>query len=119
MCRILSLIALAAVLTCCGCLSSPNLAHPGPMDYQQTRAKVFEPFPDNDVGPPVVGGRPREYQEPVPETIRALQRPDEPLLLPYAQTPAQPAPNAQPPIITAPPIDTPPPAIYYPPGMTQ
>ena len=72
---ILSVIALTIMLpalpACTGpqALGLPNLAHPGTEEYQQTRAKVFEPYPDNEVGPPVVGARPREYQEPVPETI--------------------------------------------------
>ena len=65
---IVSLIALSVVLPpCCGCqLDTPNLAHPGTEANQQARAKVFEPYPDNEMGPPVVGGRPREYQDPRP-----------------------------------------------------
>ncbi|MGA2256556.1 MAG: hypothetical protein ABSG53_18060 [Thermoguttaceae bacterium] len=115
--RIVALIALSAVLlACCGCLATPNLAHPGTEAHQQARAQIFEPYPDNDVGPPVVGARPREYQDPRPETIRALQRPGEPVLVPCppSQAPQAPqAPIAQPPIVTAPP------AIYYPPAPTQ
>jgi len=105
--EILFVIALSAMLpTCCGCLAMPNLAHPGTEEYQQARAKVFEPYPDIDVGPPVAGARPREYQEPRPETIRAMQRPDEPVLAPQPQTQAPQAPIIQPPIVTCPPTAT-------------
>lgn len=128
--EILFVIALSAMLpTCCGCLAMPNLAHPGTEEYQQARAKVFEPYPDNDMGPPVVGGRPREYQDPRP-AFAVLQdmhpnpaagpRPGEPILAPCPQPQVLQTPIAQPPIITPPPaIYTPPPAIYYPPGVTQ
>ena len=99
---ILSLIALSAVLpACCGCLAMPNLAHPGTEEHQQARAQVFEPYPENDPGPPVVGARPREYQDPRAEVTRASsQRPGDPILAPCPQSQAA-APIAQPPIVTA------------------
>ena len=127
---IVSLIALSVVLPpCCGCqLDTPNLAHPGTEANQQARAKVFEPYPDNEMGPPVVGGRPREYQDPRP-SFAILQdmhpnraagpQPGEPLAT-CPQPQVLQTPIAQPQIITPPPaIYTPPPAIYYPPGVTQ
>ena len=120
---ILSLIAFSVVLpACCGCVAPPDLSHPGTEERQQARAQVFEPYPDNDVGPPVVGGRPREYQEPRP-AFAVLQdmhssgsvgpRPGEPILAPCPQGQVPQAPVAQPPIVTAPP------AIYSPPTTTQ
>jgi hypothetical protein len=111
---ILSLIALSTVLpTCCGCLALPNLAHPGTEEYQQARAKVFEPYPENEPGPPVVGARPREYQDPRAEVLRVQPREGEPILAPVPQSQVSQAPIAQPPIVT------PPPAIYCPPGLQQ
>jgi hypothetical protein len=114
-----SLIALSAVLPlCCGCLSMPNVAHPGTEARQQARAQVFEPYPENEMGPPVVGSRPREYQDPRPAFAvlqdmhpnRAAGRGStDPGLAPC---PPSAAPVPQPPVVTAPP------AIYYPPGMT-
>ena len=100
---ILSLIALSAVLpTCCGCLAMPNLAHPGTEDHQQARAQVFEPYPENELGPPVVGARPREYQDPRAGSHFELQpRPGEPILAPCPQSQVPQAPIAQPPIVTA------------------
>jgi hypothetical protein len=92
------------------------------VDHQQARAEVFEPYPENDAGPAVVGGRPREYQDPRP-SFAVLQdmhqdrnaglRVGGPALAPY------PPPQVLQPPIAQPQIATPPPAIYYPPAMTQ
>lgn len=43
----------------------------GPERYQQSWATVLDPYPDPDAGPEVVGGRPRDYDEPVPEVKRS------------------------------------------------
>ncbi len=111
---ILSLIALSAVLPMgCGCLSLPNVAHPGTEEHQQARAEVFGLYPENEPGPPIVGARPREYQDPRPEVLRYQPRQGEPIFAPCPQSQAPEAPIAQPPIVTAPP------AIYYPPTTTQ
>ncbi len=110
--RILSLIALSAVLpACAGCVAWPNLAHPGNEEHQQARAQVFEPYPENEPGPPIVGARPREYQDPRAEVLRVQPRIGEPILTPCPQSQVPEAPIVQPPIVT------PPPAIYNPPGM--
>src|SRR5271166_6600170 len=113
---ILSLIAFSAVLPMCGgCvgLATPNLSHPGTEANQQARAQVFEPYPENEPGPPVVGARPREYQEPRAEVLRVQPRLGEPVFAPSPQAQVPQEPISQPPIIT------PPPAVYCPPGMTQ
>ena len=54
----------------CG-VERPRLLHPGPAAYQQKKAERFDPYADNDIGPEVVGARPRDYQKPIPETSRA------------------------------------------------
>jgi len=110
---IITKISLMALLPACGgCLATPNLAHPGTEPYQQARARVWEPYPENEPGPPVVGARPREYQEPTAEPNRVMPRLGEAVVAPSAQAVPQP-PLAQPPIVTAPP------AIYNPPCATQ
>ncbi len=64
---IVSLIILSAVLPAgCSNVSTPNLVHPGTEEHQQARAYIFEPYPENGPGPPIVGARPREYQDPRP-----------------------------------------------------
>jgi len=61
---------LVAGLAGCG-VERPHLFHPGPAAYQQKKAERFDPYADNDIGPEVVGSRPRDYQKPIPETSRA------------------------------------------------
>ncbi len=110
---LLYLIALLLLLPVCGgCLSTPNVVHPGTEAYQQARARVFEPYPENEPGPPIVGGRPREYQNPVAEVDRVKPRPGEAIVWPYPQAAAQPVPT-QPAIVTTPP------QIYIPPCPVQ
>ena len=53
----------------------PDIYHPGPEGYQRLRAQRMDPYPDPDVGPEVVGGRPREYEVPPPEAVRAANPP--------------------------------------------
>jgi hypothetical protein len=107
---LLYLIALLALAPMCGCLATPNIVHPGTEQYQQARARVFEPYPENEPGPPIAGGRPREYMNPVAEVNRVTPRPGEAILWPYGQAAAQPAQPA---------IVTPPPQIYVPPCPAQ
>ncbi len=110
---ILLLIALSVVLPTCGCLATPNIFQPGTEAHQQTRAQIFDPYPENEPGPPVVGGRPREYENPPAEVTRVQPRLGEPVFAPYPQSQAPQAPVAQPVIVTAPP------AIYCPPAAAQ
>ena len=54
-----------------GCTAyQPRLAHPGTIEQQRLRSTIHDPYPDPDLGPKVDGGRPREYQEPLPEPVR-------------------------------------------------
>ena len=55
----------------CGCFSSINWRHPGTAPYQRQKAVRFDPYPENDIGPPVVGGRPLGYTQPPSESARA------------------------------------------------
>jgi hypothetical protein len=115
-----SLIALTVALSICsGCSADgskfagftlPNFSHPGTEATQQTRAQVFEPYPENEPGPPVVGARPREYEDPRAEVLRVQPRLGEPILTPLPQAQPPQAPIGQPTIVT------PPAAIYCPPG---
>lgn len=42
----------------------------GSVERQKNRAVTFDPYPLNDIGPPIVGGRPREYANPLAEPAR-------------------------------------------------
>jgi len=42
----------------------------GSEERQKYRAAAFDPYPLNDIGPEVVGGRPRGFMNPLPEAKR-------------------------------------------------
>ncbi len=62
---------LLAASTGCQNLARPNLACPGTAEAQQARAERFDPYPENEPGPKIVGGRPMEYENPPAEVFRA------------------------------------------------
>jgi hypothetical protein len=98
-----------------------SFAHPGPAAYQRAQAIQHDPYVLNDVGPEVVGGRPREYMIPVNEVERARQAATPPLALTPVAAPTVvvgPAPIGAPayapsastyPPMSAPVVTTPPP----------
>lgn len=54
---------LALALT--GCRVGESLwSPPGNLEKQRFEATVFDPYTDNELGPEVVGGRPRGFQKP-------------------------------------------------------
>lgn len=64
------ILLLVAGLT--GCRSGGSLLRPaGTVEKQRLNATVFDPFADNDIGPEVVGGRPKDYQKPLSEPDRS------------------------------------------------
>ncbi|MDY0169645.1 MAG: membrane or secreted protein [Thermoguttaceae bacterium] len=76
--RIVVWLILVGILPgCCG-LAPPNLHYPGTAGYQQARAQVFDPYPENEPGPAIEGGRPLEYERPIPEVDRARRLPKTP-----------------------------------------
>ncbi len=64
-------LVLAFAIGGCKGLKGPSWLHPGTAPYQQKQAERFDPYPDNQIAPEVVGGRPLEYTNPVPEPQRA------------------------------------------------
>lgn len=69
-----NLLVLVSSLLAIGCgphVRKPNLFDPGNAASQQYQAILHDPYPMPDVAPEIVGGRPREYQQPVPEVARA------------------------------------------------
>ena len=53
-----------------GCGYRPFVGPAGTLAYQRQNATLHDPYPDNDLGPEVVGGRPREFQKPLGEPVR-------------------------------------------------
>ena len=43
---------------------------PGTINEQRNRAAIHDPFPETDIGPDIIGGRPREFDRPLPEAER-------------------------------------------------
>ena len=66
-------VAIAILLACTGCAhtATPNWTNPGPATYQRSNALRFDPYPENDAGPAIVGARPPDYQNPPAEAGRA------------------------------------------------
>jgi hypothetical protein len=72
--RKLSVACLIGMLTGCAPEASKlrqSIAHPGPAVHQRAQAIEHDPYLLDDVGPEVVGARPREYQRPLNEVVRA------------------------------------------------
>ncbi|HEX4413912.1 MAG TPA: hypothetical protein VH107_09820 [Lacipirellulaceae bacterium] len=78
----------------------PDFAHPGPAAAQQAQAIQHDPYPLNDVGPEIVGGRPLAYQQPLTEEERALLRP--PMAGRLVPVPAPGAAVVAPPVLSSP-----------------
>ena len=66
------ILALSAICaTAGGCASDGSfLFNPGTIQQQRLRATVHDPYSDQDLGPEVVGGRPRDFQQPLAEPVR-------------------------------------------------
>ena len=58
---------------CSPTIRMPRLLHPGTAAYQRAQAEQFDPYPQNDMGPAIDGGRPIDYQVPVPQVERSRQ----------------------------------------------
>jgi hypothetical protein len=68
---LLTVVSLAASAGCAYGTHYPRLRNPGPAGYQRANAEAFDPYPLPDMGPPIVGGRPREFAIPRNEVERA------------------------------------------------
>ncbi|NLF08244.1 MAG: membrane or secreted protein [Pirellulaceae bacterium] len=64
---LLCLVALAG----CRTLAQPAWSKPGSADVQRARALRYDPYPESEPGPALVGVRPREYEVAPPEPSRA------------------------------------------------
>ena len=64
-----SAIAITTMIVGCQGYRLP-FGPPGTINEQRNRAAIHDPFPETDVGPDVIGGRPREFDRPLPEAKR-------------------------------------------------
>ncbi|MCA9155006.1 MAG: hypothetical protein R3C99_03735 [Pirellulaceae bacterium] len=70
---ILAVVWLSLSITGCGI--GPFSRPPGTAQQQRYSATLHDPYPDNDLGPEVVGGRPRDFQQPRAEAVRNTASP--------------------------------------------
>ncbi len=52
-----------------GCNHRPNFGPQGTIGMQRNRAVVHDPYPSNDLGPPIVGARPLGYERASAESM--------------------------------------------------
>lgn len=71
---ILPAILLAGVAGCQS-MTGPNWGSPGTAAMQLDRAERFDPYPEDEAGPPIEGSRPRGFQTPPAEVKRARWSP--------------------------------------------
>ena len=66
----LSLLApLMSVGTGCANLARPQWFNPGTVQQQRLRALHSDPYPDTNLGPEMVGVRPRDFDKSLPEAV--------------------------------------------------
>jgi hypothetical protein len=74
--QILALLIAWISMNLFGCgLRRPFERAPGTTVQQQYDAAQHDPYADNDAGPEVVGGRPREFAKPRSEPVRSRTHP--------------------------------------------
>lgn len=68
-----SVFSIGLVCTLAGCHLRPDLGPPGTIYEQRAKAVLGDPFPNNELGPPIMGGRPRGFEQPLsqPTNIQA------------------------------------------------
>ena len=71
--RICLMVAAIVVLT--GCSARPWWGPPGTIYQQRNNAVLHDPFPDNQAGPEIVGGRPMGFEQPWTEARNSQSSP--------------------------------------------
>jgi hypothetical protein len=81
--RFTLLLAVCLLAGATGCRTMwPHWFNPGNIQSQRYNATLYDPYPNVYQGPEVVGGRPRDYQQPLAEP-RQDQLQQERLWQPY------------------------------------
>ena len=77
--KVSALAAMVVSVAACGCSQRPRAwgfpGGQGTIERQKARAAVHDPFPLDDIGPEVVGARPREFAMPRSEAAREANIP--------------------------------------------
>jgi hypothetical protein len=112
--NLLLLAATCAPLTACSStIRWPRLEGPGSAAMQRNGAEQSDPYSLPDLGPEVVGGRPREFDKPRDEVRRSRQFLESVGARPAQMVPSQPIPIG-PPVPVGPPIPVVQPGVVQP-----
>lgn len=65
-CLLLTVLGFSLNMGCARTLQQ-NFEPPGTIFQQKLRARLHDPYPSDDLGPPLVGVRPREFNQPYAE----------------------------------------------------
>jgi len=68
----IALLGFSLAVGTCGCANARwDFWRAGRAQDQQRRAQKFDPYPLPDIGPAMAGTRPREFDKPLAEPVRA------------------------------------------------
>jgi hypothetical protein len=70
---VMVLLACGPLVSCSSTIRWPRFYGPGPAPAQQAQAERSDPYPIPDMGPEIVGGRPREFDKPRDEVRRSQE----------------------------------------------
>jgi hypothetical protein len=74
--RITVFACMLLIFSSIGCgWNRPLGSRAGTLDQQRFNASMHDPYSDNEAGPEIVGGRPREFSKPRAEPIRSRAHP--------------------------------------------
>ena len=71
----LSIVAIV-VVAASGCYLPVFNGPPGTIGMQRSRAVLFDPYPSDTLGPPIMGGRPRGFDLPLSDVTNAQSNPN-------------------------------------------
>ena len=69
--QLIVLISIALAFAGCKSVAKPDLYHPGTAVTQQNTAQRFDPYPQTEISSGMSDTRPRDYDKPVAEPVRA------------------------------------------------
>jgi hypothetical protein len=96
---ITTLLIAALLFAISGCgpfFGLPSICEPGSESQKLSRAQKFDPYPDPNMGPAVVGGRPEGFMNPRPDASDFNKRGMPPWMQSYPPVAAAPAVSSYP-----------------------
>jgi len=69
-------VVVTVIAATTGCYLPIFNGPPGTIGVQRSRAVLFDPFPSDTLGPPIMGGRPRGFDLPLSDVTNAQSNPN-------------------------------------------